>query len=169
MTFCPAALVERFDHGSTREQRLAKAGGTVIALVKRAWLPVLVVTAVVIGVVSVYNLRTVFGSEGAVLTPVGSDTADSFNPKIVTYEVFGSGTSAVVNYTDLDGAPQRAGHVALPWSLRLRTTAPSVTPNLVAQGDGQSIGCRVTVNGEVKDQRSSEGSNSATYCLVRAA
>jgi hypothetical protein len=141
----------------------------VIAAVKRVWLPVLIVAAIAIGVVSVGNLRSVFGSDGAVVTPVGSDTADSFNPKVVTYEVFGSGSTAVINYTDLDGLPQRTGEVSLPWSLRLETTVPSVTPNLVAQGDGGSIGCRVTVDDEVKDERIADGVNPATYCLVKAA
>lgn len=141
----------------------------VMALLKRVWLPVLVVVAVAVGVVSVSHLRSVFGSDGAVVTPVGSDTADDFNPKVVTYEVFGSGSTAVINYTDLDGLPQRTGEVSLPWSLTLQTTVPSVTPNLVVQGDGRSIGCRVIVDDEVKDERTAQGVNAATYCLVKAA
>lgn len=141
----------------------------VFVMLKRVWLPVLIVVAIAIGVVSVAHLRSVFGSEGAVVTQVGSDTADKFNPKVVVYEVFGSGATAVINYTDLNGLPQRTGEVSLPWSLRLETTVPSVMPNLVAQGDGQSIGCRVTVDDEVKDERTAQGVNAATYCLVKAA
>ncbi|MGE2714475.1 MmpS family transport accessory protein [Mycolicibacterium litorale] len=140
-----------------------------ISVVKRVWLPVLIVVAIAVGAVSVAHLRSVFGSNGAVVTPVGSDTADKFNPKVVVYEVFGSGSTAVINYTDLDGLPKRTGEVSLPWSLRLETTVPSVMPNLLAQGDGQSIGCRVTVDDEVKDERTAEGVNAATYCLVKAA
>ena len=145
-----------------------------ITVLKRAWLPVLVVVAMAIGAVSVTYLRSVFGSDGAVVTPVGSDTAQKFNPKVVTYEVFGSGSTAVINYTDLNGLPQRTGEVSLPWSLRLETTVPSVMPNLLAQGvdqstDGQSIGCRVVVDDVVKDERTAEGVNPATYCLVKAA
>jgi hypothetical protein len=141
----------------------------VFAKLKRVWLPVLIVAAVAVGAVSVAHLRSVFGSNGAVVTPVGSDTADKFNPKVVVYEVFGSGSTAIINYTDLNGLPQRTGEVSLPWSLRLETTVPSVTPNLLAQGDGQSIGCRVTVDDEVKDERTAQGMNAATYCLVKAA
>ncbi|MET0457393.1 MAG: MmpS family transport accessory protein [Mycobacterium sp.] len=140
-----------------------------ISALKRVWLPVLIVVAITIGAFSVAHFRSVFGSEGAVVTPVGSDTADKFNPKVVVYEVFGTGATAMINYTDLDGLPQRTGEVSLPWSLRLETTVPSVTPNLLAQGDGQSIGCRVTVDDEVKDERTAEGMNAATYCLVKAA
>jgi hypothetical protein len=140
-----------------------------ITVVKRVWLPVLVVAAVAIGALTVANLRSVFGSDGAVVTPIGTDTAENFNPKIVTYEVFGTGATAVINYTDLDGLPQKTGEVMLPWSLTLETTIPSVMPNLLAQGDGQSISCRVTVDDEVKDERTAQGVNAATYCLVKAA
>lgn len=142
-----------------------------MAILKRVWLPTLMVVAVVIGVATVSQLRSVFGSDGgAVVTPVGSDTAAKFNPKVVVYEVFGTGSTAVVNYTDLNGLPpQRTGEVSLPWSLRLETTVPSVMPNLLAQGDGQSIGCRVLVDDEVKDERTAQGVNAATYCLVKAA
>lgn len=140
-----------------------------VTAIKRVWLPVLIVVAVAIGAVTVSHLRSVFGADGAVVTPVGADTAEKFNPKVVVYEVFGSGSSAVINYTDLDGLPQRTGEVALPWSLRLETTDPSVQPNLLVQGDGQSIGCRVLVDDEVKDERTAQGVNAATYCLVKAA
>jgi hypothetical protein len=141
----------------------------VISALKRVWLPVLMVAAVTIGGFTVAHLRSVFGSDGAVVTPVGNDTAEKFNPKVVVYEVFGSGSTAVINYTDLDGLPQRTGEVSLPWSLRLETTVPSVMPNLMVQGDGQSIGCRVLVDDEVKDERTAQGVNAATYCLVKAA
>lgn len=139
-----------------------------IAVLKRVWLPILMVAALGIGVVSVSHLRSVFGSDGAVVTPVGSDTADKFNPKVVVYEVFGTGSTATINYMDLQGLPQRT-QAQLPWTLRLETTIPSVQPNLLAQGDGQSIGCRVTVDDVVKDERTAQGVNAATYCLVKAA
>ncbi|ADT97554.1 MmpS family transport accessory protein [Mycolicibacterium gilvum] len=140
-----------------------------ISVVKRIWLPVLVIAAVAVGAGAVANLRSVFGSDKAIVTPVDADTAENFNPKVVTYEVFGSGTSATINYADLDGKPQRTGEVGLPWSLTLETTLPSVMPNIMAQGDGHSLTCRVTVDGEVKDERTAEGMNAATYCLVKAA
>ncbi|MHA3018891.1 MmpS family transport accessory protein [Mycobacterium sp. BMJ-28] len=139
-----------------------------IAVLKRVWLPVLMVVALAIGVVTVAHLRSVFGSDGAVVTPVGNDTAQKFNPKVVVYEVFGSGSTATVNYMDLNGLPQHA-EASLPWTLRLETTIPSVQPNIVVQGNGDSIGCRVTVDDVIKDERTVQGVNAATYCLVKAA
>lgn len=140
-----------------------------ITIVKRVWLPVLVIVAIAVGGLAVANLRSVFGSDKAIVTPVDADTAENFNPKVVTYEIFGTGSSATINYADLDGKPQRTGEVSLPWSLTLQTTLPSVMPNIMAQGDGQSITCRVTVDDEVKDERTTNGVNAQTFCLAKNA
>lgn len=163
---------ERHHHAWRRCVRIElfkDAERPVITLIKRVWLPVLVVCAVAIGALAVANLRSVFGSDKAIVTPIDADTAESFNPKVVTYEIFGTGSYATINYADLDGKPRRTGEVRLPWTLTLKTTLPSVMPNIMAQGDGQSISCRVTVDNEVKDERTADGANAATYCLVKAA
>lgn len=135
----------------------------------RIWIPLLVVVVAAVGVAAVQNARTVFGSNPVIVTPKGSDSAADFNPKVVTYEVYGSGTAAVVNYLDLSGIPQRAGSVSLPWSLTLSTTDPSASPNILAQGDGDSIGCRITVDDVIKDERTATGVNAETFCLVKSA
>ncbi|WP_100459492.1 MmpS family transport accessory protein [Mycobacteroides abscessus] len=140
-----------------------------IRVAKRVWLPMLVVAAVAIGSMTVMHLRTNFGATPFVVTPRNSDTAERFNPKVVTYEVFGSAATAVINYRDLNAVPQRVSEVPLPWSLTLSTTLPSVMPTLFAQGDGQDIGCRITVDSDVKDERMVTGVNAETYCLVKAA
>ena len=67
----------------------------------------------------------------------------------MTLEVFGpAGTVADINYLDVDAAPQRVDGMRLPWTYSVATTAPAVSVNVVAQGDGEIIGCRITVNGE---------------------
>jgi hypothetical protein len=135
----------------------------------RVWLPALVVIAVVLGGLTVSQLRSVFGSNPVVVTPKGSDSAADFSPKVVVYEVFGTGSSALINYLDLDGKPQRVPTTPLPWSVRLTTTNPSTTPNMLAQSDGQSISCRITVDDVVKDERTSTGVHAQTFCLVKSA
>lgn len=135
----------------------------------RVWIPVLALVVVSVGVIAVRNVRSVFGAHPVIITPKGSDTAADFNPKMVTYEVLGPSGTAVINYLDLDGDPQRTGDVALPWSLTLSTTSASVSPNILAQGDGTSISCRITVDGVVKDQRTTTGVNAETFCLVKSA
>lgn len=138
-------------------------------LIGRAWLPAMIVVAVAAGAATVAQLRTVFGAQPVVVTDISSDNAEDFNPKFVTYEIFGSGGTAVINYMDLEGKPQRVASAPLPWTLTLQTTLPSVMPNILAQGDGDSISCRVTVDDEIKQERTATGVNAETYCFVKAA
>lgn len=136
---------------------------------RKVWLPVAILVALGVGILAVSNLRSVFGANPVLVTPIGADNAEKFVPKVVTYEIFGSGTTAVINYKDLDGNPQRTGTVALPWTLTLSTTDSSVAPNIMAQTDGDSITCRVTVDDVVKEERTATGMNAQTFCLVKAA
>ncbi|WP_348726526.1 MmpS family transport accessory protein [uncultured Mycolicibacterium sp.] len=139
------------------------------ALVKRVWLPVLIVVAVVIGAATVSQLREAFGADPVLVTPTGNNTAESFNPKVVTYEVFGSGSTGVINYVDLDGIPQRVENAALPWSLTLSTTVPAVSANILAQSDGDDVTCRILVDGELEEENTATGVNAQTVCVVKSA
>jgi Mycobacterium membrane protein len=143
----------------------------VTSLLKRAWIPLLIVVVVVIAGFSVQRIRTFFGAEGIIVTPKNfADDPEPFKPKVVKYEIFGQpGSYADINYLDLDAKPQRVDGANLPWSLVLSTTAPAASPNIVAQGDGSSITCRVTVDDVVKDERTSNGVNAQTFCLVKSA
>ena len=141
-----------------------------MSLAKRAWIPLLIVVVVGIAGFTVSRIRTFFGAEGIITTPrVFADDPEPFDPKVVKYEVFGSGTYANINYLDLDAKPQRLDAAALPWSLTLETTAPSAAPNIVAQGDGSSVSCRITVDDELKDERTATGVNALTFCYVKSA
>lgn len=141
-----------------------------ITVLKKAWLPLLIVVVVVIAGLTVSRIRTFFGSEGIIETPRNfADLPEPFDPKVVRYEVSGNGSYADVNYLDLEAKPQRIDAVSLPWSLTLSTTEPSAAPNLVAQGDGSTITCRVYVDDELKDERTSSGVNAQTFCFVKNA
>ena len=141
-----------------------------IKIAKRVWIPLLIIVLVVIAGFTVSRIRTFFGAEGILTTPkVFADDPEPFDPKVVKYEIFGTGTYANINYLDLDAKPQRLDGAAIPWSLTLQTTAPSAAPNIVAQGDGSSVTCRITVDDEVKDERTATGVNALTYCFVRSA
>lgn len=139
-------------------------------VLKRAWVPLVVVVAVVVGGVAVDRLRGVFGSD-AIFTATGS-SAEPLEPshiKRVTYEVYGpSGTTGSVSYLDKNAQPEEVDFATLPWTLTVTTTVPAVIASVVAQGDSDDIGCRITVNGEVKDQRTSAGRHAQTSCLVKA-
>lgn len=142
-----------------------------LTLLKRAWVPLVVVVAVVLGGVTVDRLRGVFGSE-AIFTATGS-SAEPLEPshlKQVAYEVYGrSDTTGSVSYLDKDAQPEQANFTALPWTFTIMTTVPAVMANVVAQGNSDIIGCRITVDGVVKDEQSSAGHHAQTSCLVKAA
>lgn len=139
-------------------------------VLRRAWIPIVIVLVLVVAGFTVHRVRTFFGMNPILVTPKNfADDAEPFNPKVVKYEILGSGSYADINYLDLDSKPVRLDGMTLPWSLTLRTTAPSVLPNVVAQGDGNSITCRITVDDEVKDERTTDGVNAQTFCLVKNA
>lgn len=141
-------------------------------ILKRLWIPLLIVVVVAIAGVVVYRVHGVFGSNNET-TRAGAGLANDtkpFNPKRVTYEIFGQGGAvATINYLDLDAQPQKVPDARLPWSLTLTTTAPSASANIVAQGDGGLIGCRIIVNDQVEDEKTSDGVNAQTFCLVKSA
>lgn len=145
-------------------------GSAMIRILKRIWIPLLIVVIVVVGGLTVGRMRTFFGSEGVMTTPVvfGNDP-EPFDPKVVKYEIWGSGSYANINYLDLDAKPQRTDAASLPWSLTLETTAPSAAPTILANGDGNSISCRITVDDKVKDERTTTGVDALTYCFVKSA
>jgi len=138
---------------------------------RRAWIPLVIVVVVAIAGFCVYRLHGIFGKTE--LTRAGSGLANDtkpFNPKQVRYEIFGpAGAVATINYLDLDAQPQIVRDATLPWSLTLTTTAPAASANIVAQGDTDTIGCRIYVNGELKDEKTSDGVNAQTFCLVKSA
>ncbi len=39
----------------------------------------------------------------------------------------------------------------------------------MAQSDSGEIGCKITVDGVVREQRNSDGHNAQTFCLVKSA
>ena len=142
-----------------------------VKVLRRFWVPILIVAVILIGAFMVDRLRGVFGKTELTRPGAGLvNDPEPFNPKEVRYEIFGEpGATATINYLDLDAQPQKAVNVTLPWSLTLTTTAPAASPNIVAQGNGDSISCRITVDGVVKDEKTTNGLNAQTFCLVKSA
>ena len=133
----------------------------------------MLLVAVVVLAVSgfvVYRLHGIFASQDVTSTPSGAENnIVPFNPKHVVIEVFGPpGTVATITYLDVNAQPQRADAVTLPWSYDTTTTQPAVFVNVSAQGNSDSIGCRVKIADEVKDERSVNTLNAFTYCLDKS-
>lgn len=136
----------------------------------RRWMPLVAVLVVAVAGFAVYRLNGIFGSHDVVSTPSGADNnIVPFNPKHVVMEVYGPpGTTATITYLDVDAQPQRVDDATLPWSYDTTTTQPAVFVNVAAQGDSNSIGCRIKIDDVVKDERTAETLNAYTYCLDKS-
>ena len=119
---------------------------------------------------AIYRLHGIFGSHNNV--SANSDPANEivpFNPKVVVLEVFGApGAVATINYLDVNAQPQQVKNAALPWSFTITSTEPAVVANVVAQGNGDTLGCRITINGVLKDERTVHKVDAYTFCLDKS-
>jgi len=141
----------------------------VLGILKRMWIPLLIAAVVMVGGFIAYRLQGIFGSHRlGVAGPV--ETIVPINVKRVTYEVFGpAGTAGHVNYLDENAQQHGANFTTLPWSYTVTTTLPGVFAAVVAQGDSETIGCRIVVDGRVTDEHSNTNLNAQTFCLDKAA
>lgn len=140
-------------------------------LLKRVWMPLLIVVVVAVGGFTVNRIRGFFAQDPVTVTPINfADDPEPFDPKVLTYEIFGSPGAVVdINYLDLDAKTQRVDGAVLPWSITLQTTAPSAMAHIVAQGNASRIGCRIIVDDELRQESLSTGVNAQTYCIEKSA
>jgi hypothetical protein len=140
------------------------------ALLRRRWMPLVAVFVVAVAGFSVYRLNGIFGSHDVTSTPSGAaNDIVPFNPKHVVMEVFGApGTVATITYLDVHAQPQRVDDATLPWTYDTETTQPTVFVNVSAQGNTDSIGCRIKIDDAVKDERTVNTLNAYTHCLDKS-
>ncbi|VBA41482.1 Siderophore export accessory protein MmpS5 [Mycobacterium innocens] len=137
---------------------------------RHLWIPLVLVIVLAVSGLVVMRLHRIFGSQDLNANAGGGIEIVQFNPKVVTYEVFGPpGSTANINYWDADANTHQVNAAPLPWSVTVSTTLPSVSANIMAQGDGSRIGCRITVDGVVRQEKKSDGVNPQTFCLVKSA
>lgn len=146
-------------------------GIPIIRVLQRVWIPLVVVVVFVVGGFTVIRIHNIFGSDKR---PSYSDTkADEtkpFNPKVLIYEVSGPpGTVADISYFDVDGDPLRVDGAQLPWHKKLTTTSAAVMGNIVAQGNSNSLTCRIWVDGVKKAEKTSHEVNAFTFCVLKGA
>ena len=146
-------------------------GFAIFGVLKRLWIPLVILVVIGAGGLTVSRLHGIFGSEKRPsYADTKTDDTKPFNPKHLTYEVFGPpGTVADISYFDVNADPQRVAGAHLPWSLKFAITAATATGSIVAQGDSASIGCRITVDGEVKAEKITHEVSAFTFCLLKAA
>ena len=139
-------------------------------LLRRIWIPIVMALVVAVGTITVTRLHGMFGSHQHLSNASNGDAIVAFNPKHVVYEIFGpTGATATIDYLDADAQPREVDNATIPWSIPIETTLSAVVANVVAQGNSESLGCRIVVNGVVRDQLLVNSHNAQTTCLVKSA
>ncbi|MCW2659560.1 MAG: hypothetical protein JWP83_712 [Mycobacterium sp.] len=139
-----------------------------MGVLRRVWIPLVILAVIGVGGLTVSRLHGVFGSENR---PKYADTNVSestpSDPTHLTYEVFGApGTVADISYFDINGDPQLVHGATLPWTSTFTTTS-ALMGSLVAQGDTGTIGCRIVVNGVVQAEKVTHEPSAFTFCLLK--
>jgi hypothetical protein len=160
--------------------RRDKQRSIVSRILTRFWLVLVIAGVVAVSGFAVYRLHGIFGAHGNAFG--GGAVAEEikpFNPKKLLLEVWGPpGSVATINYLDKDSKPQQALNVPLPWSRELTTTQPSLPANLVAQGSGDWIACKITLDDNdgrgpvlkaINRSPANETVHAFTFCLNKSA
>lgn len=135
----------------------------------KLWIPLVLIVVLAVAGLVVSRLHGAFASQDLNANAGAGIEIVQFNPKVVMYEVYGApGDTAQIGYFDPDANVHEVS-APLPWTVTVSTTLPTVFASLMARADGDQIGCRVTVNGTVREEQSASGVNAQTYCLVKSA
>jgi hypothetical protein len=142
----------------------------VTRMAKRGWIPLILIVVLAVSGLVVSRLHRIFGSQDLNANASAGIEIVQFNPKVVVYDVFGPpGTVASINYWDADANTNQVDGATLPWSYTISTTLPAVSANIMVQGNTDEIRCRITVDGVVRAEETSDGVNAQTFCLVKSA
>jgi hypothetical protein len=158
--------------GAARRRR-RRPGAAIFKLLRRLWIPLVILIVFTAGGFTVSRLHGVFGSDNSLSygDTANNDAATAVNPKHMRYEIFGPpGTVAQISYFNENGDPQFLDAAPLPWSLEFPITGAAGIGSIAAQGNSDSIGCRILVDNVVKDEKI-ETHEASTFaaCILKAA
>ena len=139
-------------------------------VLERVWMPLVAVVALALGGVVMWKVHE-FSAPPPVITVLAPQAPPEFTPKQVTYELSGSiGRGALLVWADVDGHPHRVDLTTLPWSHTETTTLTVVSGSISAQVHGGGhVGCRILVNGVVRDEQSDTHQDAHVFCIVKSA
>lgn len=100
-------------------------------IVKRLWIPLVLVVVLAVSGLVVSRLHKIFASEDLNAAAGAGIEIVQFHPKILVYDVFGpTGSTAKIDYFDADANTHEV-NVTLPWSTTISTTLPAVSGNII--------------------------------------
>jgi hypothetical protein len=121
-------------------------------------MPLVAVVAVGVGLVCMWKVHQF------------SEPAPVITPKRITYEVFGSvGNGGKLVYVDIDGHPHQVDVTTLPWSHTETTTLTVASGSISVHVQGGQVGCRMLVDGVVRDEQSGSHEDADVECRVKSA
>jgi hypothetical protein len=139
------------------------------AILAKVWLPLVTVIAVALGALCMWKVHQA-SEPGPVLAVNPPQAPEEFVPKELTYELFGDvGSGGLLSYIDIDGHPHTVDITELPWSHTETTTLTVVSGSISAQVHGGQVGCRMLVNGVVRDEQSATRQDADVTCRVKSA
>jgi hypothetical protein len=84
--------------------------------------------------------------------------------KTVVYEIISDSDLKSVTYFDANSEIQQETDASAPWTKTVTNTSTYAIAGLGAQTDGTSVTCRITVDGKVKDEKTSTGKYAVVNC-----
>jgi hypothetical protein len=132
-------------------------------------MPLVAVIAIGVGLLCMYKVHQ-FSEPEPVITVNGPQAPDEFNIKRITYEVFGSaGQGGKLVYVDIDGHPHQVDITTLPWTHTETTTLTVASGSISVHVHGGQVGCRMLVDGVVRDEQSDDHQDADVQCRVKSA
>jgi hypothetical protein len=133
------------------------------------WMPLTAVIAVGVGAVGMWKVHQM-SAPLPVIAVNAPQAPEQFTPKQLTYELFGTaGGGGILDYVDVDGHPHQVGITTLPWAHTETTTLTVVSGSVSAHVHGGDVGCRIRVNGIIRDQQSAAHQDADVTCRVKSA
>ena len=132
-------------------------------------MPLVAVVVVSVGLVGMWKVHQ-FSEPEPVITVNPPQAPEEFNVKRLTYEVFGSaGKGGKVVYVDINGHPHQVDVTTLPWSHTETTTLTVASGSISVHVHGGQVGCRMLVDGVVRDEQSGNHEDADVECRVKSA
>jgi hypothetical protein len=132
-------------------------------------MPLVIVIAVGVAAVGMWKVHQM-SAPGPGTAVLGPQAPEQFNPKYLSYEVFGAlGDEGMLDYLDIDGHPHQVDLTELPWSHTETTTLTVVSGSVSTHVHGGEVGCRIRVNGVVRDEQSATHQEADVTCRVKSA
>jgi outer membrane biosynthesis protein TonB len=145
---------------------------------KRRWpwiVGALVALVIIVGTINGKNENS--GTSASSSTSSQSTSAQSAAPSqqpetssstsaspTVTYEIESDGSLSSVTYFDGMNDEKQVTDVASPWSMTFTNQATYPIYGLGAQTTGTHVSCKISINGQVRDQKSSTGRYAVVNC-----